>query len=212
MNSPLRGLLGLFLILVFCGIAALVVGYDLYKQGTGTQAEPQQITCRQLQEEGFGDNAHVVVTHFLFSNEYIYEESSSGGRWTKVWIPIVPEDAPDANTFRVVLRSTRHHDMAELNELYEQLEVQGIVSLTHKLGGEERKLLKEGHPHVNLDNVLVLDLGKQHWPPAYGIALAGLGGVVILAAVGIAVSRIAQARRESHPPAVEQTDRFGPPE
>lgn len=106
---------------LLCSFCCGGVGIMGYRQGTRTQAQPQELTLQRLAENGFGENAHVLLSDVeLLTDEYVVEEESISGVWKKVWVPLIPADADDRDTFRVVLEADDVSSEESLESLAEQ--------------------------------------------------------------------------------------------
>src|SRR5438067_1043980 len=78
------------LALVIIGGALIVWGGKEALLGTASKATPRQITCAELEAQGPGDNAHVVLTNFMYEPRgtvYAYDKNTN--RWNTVWVPAV---------------------------------------------------------------------------------------------------------------------------
>ena len=58
----------------------------------GTQWEPRRVTLAQLENEGQGDNANVVVTDYTFGPDMVVEQKEGQQGYLTVWAPAYPRD------------------------------------------------------------------------------------------------------------------------
>lgn len=172
--------------LVLCaGIGAFVMAYQEYHLGTKASAEPQKITCRQLADKGPGENLHIILTDFTTPHEVsvVYEQDKyNKDRWTKVWVPLTPNDLPDApHDFRVILQSDKFHREADVTALEKGGEIHGlVVNDVESLGTEEQKLLRREYPATDLSKCWIIqhDRSPKETTDVLLIVLAGVLGLI----------------------------------
>ena len=187
------------LLLIIAGIAMIVIGVQELRLASAAKAEPQVITCEQLAKDGPGDNAHVTLTKFrLHPLSSIYQEKKkrfgkSSGDWVKIWVPAVPAEgaeklgpalmAPAPSDVRVIVKSTQVKNPQDLIALAGREQISGVITnKIESLGRDERKLLQEGCPGVDLDRCYILEQDRK---PADSIKLFGmLGGGLALGLLG----------------------------
>jgi hypothetical protein len=185
------GVVLLLLGLLFVG--ASVVGYI---QGANTKADPQQLTLQQLADNGYGDNAHVLLTDFRFADTFVYEKKDYGDFWEKAWIPLVPADAEeDPASFRVVLETDDVHGDSNIEELAQQPKVQGVIWFFDSLDSETQGLLESDFPETDFAKCLIVkqvELGEKQMPAATSLCCLVPGGLLLL--VGAAITILAARR------------------
>jgi hypothetical protein len=195
--------------LVVLGVGAFLAwsGYQEWKLGSNASETPHVIACAELEASGPGDNVHVVLSDFLLSEQaFVYEARENSTRWDKVWIPAVPlggeyhqqllrfvddegmfvtDDLPLPKSFRIIVKSPRIHTEQELAAVADADTLQGlIVNEVESLGSEERRLLAESYPGIDLDNVYILEHGRQ--PSSKGKSFGFLGSGALLLMFGVA--------------------------
>jgi hypothetical protein len=186
-------------VLVFLGIQEM-------RLAGASKSEPQSITCAQLIKNGVGDNAHVAMGDFYIPNSaFCYEGSKYGSEWKTIWIPAVPTDgeyfkrlqalhkagklgdgpiAPQPHEIRLIIKSTKVKNEAQLNALDSQETIQGmIVNKIDSLGTKERKILAESYRGVDLDSCLILEHGRE--PASAGKSFGMMGGGGLLSVLGV---------------------------
>ena len=166
-----------------------------YLEGRNTQAEPQEISIDQLMSAGFGDNAHVLLTDFAFSEHYVVEEKL-GGSWEKAWCPLLSPNKPIGQPLRVVLATEEVHGEASAVQLRQEPRIQGVVGMFSSLGKDKQKLLEDDFPGTDFDQVFVvrhLELGSTQPPAELGFCCMAPGGLLLI----IAVSLVFYGRRLS---------------
>lgn len=83
-----------FLALVFGGIL-LWLGWVPWCEYLSSEPEPQTLSLRRLQEQGYGNNRHVRVTDFAFCDGHVLADDGGLGKryqlyFKQIWVPIVP--------------------------------------------------------------------------------------------------------------------------
>lgn len=196
-----RIMLGVSVLSLLGGLCCGGAGVIGYRQGLHTKPRPQELTLERLASEGYGDNAHVLITDFeLLTDDYVIEQEAISGKWTKVWVPLSPAGANERGAFRVVLESDDVSNEESLERLAEQEKIQGRVDVNFSLASEERGLLEEGYPDAELDDLLVVEmvpLGHVEPGAGYSLVFAGFGGMLLL----IGVATILVGKRLSRTPA-----------
>jgi hypothetical protein len=160
------------------------------------------MTCAELAETGPRDNAHIELGEFhLCENTYVYEEE--GGKWTTVWVPVVPrngeyhqrilelldervrrEDLPEPKDIRIVARLSGVSSPQDVSRVGRQQTLKGmVVNRISSLGGEEKKLLREGYPGVNFDRCWFFHEGRT--PTKGSTILLALLGALVAALIGL---------------------------
>ena len=54
---------------------------------------PEEISLANLIARGPDGNTNIIVKDFVVCENFAYKPNTTGGRWTKVWVPIVPSSA-----------------------------------------------------------------------------------------------------------------------
>ena len=194
----------LLIIIVLGGMLAWF-GFQEWRLASAASTTPKTITCADLEKNGPGDNAHVVLTDFLLCPSGFVYESSKGNdsNYTKIWIPAVPlhgeymeqlkkladsgkdmAHVPPPTNVRVIVRSSHVHNDGELEKLGDRDTIQGlIVNKVDSLGSKEREILAGQYPGINLDTCWILDEGRS--PKSFGVAGGMIGGGAVLALIGV---------------------------
>jgi hypothetical protein len=179
-------LLGLLL-----GVGLAVYGFKERTLSAAASETPQRLTCAQLGERGYGDNAHVVLTDFAFTVDFVYSEKS--GKWKQVWIPAVPLDGEYAEKVRaaggdptkvpaprpvlVIVTSTDVANQAALSALEEKDELQGLVTnVIDKIDGKTKDLLEKAYGDVS--RAQIFEVGRK--VKGTGLILGMIAGGCIL--------------------------------
>lgn len=189
------------------GAVLLFMGGREFMLARKTEAEPAKISCAALSKDGPGDNAHVVMSDFVFSlSSFVYEEERHSKAYNKIWVPALPLDGPwhqqlkayfamdeaerakvpepVPNDFHVIVVSDEVSSDAALAKLADAPTLQGIVvNEIESLSSEEKKLLKQSYPGVDLDKCWILE-HKREPKGMMTIALFALAG---LGAIGLGI-------------------------
>ena len=121
----------------------------------------------------------------MIKTEGIRGTDRSLWHWAYVWIPAVPSDQPesaDVGQSRVIIGTKNVSDENQLLEFCRRTSFEGlIVNATDSLGGEERKLLNQGLPGIDVGSCYFIREGQKL---AGGLWQAGLlvGGPLVLLA------------------------------
>ena len=189
------------LITTIGGIALAVAGLPMIRMSSKAKSAPQDLTCQQLSEHGYGANAHVRMSDFVPLPNFVYNRDKQSGRWSTVWVPVAsidlcrkflkPDGKPDlkaaesSSEINVVLRSDSVASEAELTTLGDQDTVDGlVVNDISPLGKEEKENLQQNYPSMDLDHCWILQAGRTVNSVRYG-GLGMLAGGLALAALGL---------------------------
>jgi hypothetical protein len=177
----------MFALLVAGGVL-IFVGVQEYQLSKVAKAEPQTITCAQLVAHGPGDNAHLRLTEFEFTDNYVYQEQKRSTDWKASYVPAVPprvKDDPGVRTIKVLVKSTAARNEDQLYALG-QAPIDGVVINTvSSLGRDEKRLLKESYPGVDFDACWIIHADKK--PASRGKLMGLLGGGTGLAVLSAAL-------------------------
>jgi hypothetical protein len=163
--------------MVIVGGVLIFLGVQEYRLSKVARAEPQTITCAGLAAAGPGDNAHVRLTEFEFTENYIYQEKKRSSEWKTSYVPAVPprvKDVPNVRAIKVLIKSNRARNEDELWALSTGPIEGVIVNVIASLGSTERRLLKESYPEIDVDTCWILEAGKK--PATTGSIMGMIGG------------------------------------
>ena len=205
----------LALVLIVLGGASIYFGVQEFMLAGIAKPEPQELTCKQLHDAGYGDNAHVSIDEFCTTDAFVYTaDSSNPSRFLSVFIPLMPTDSDyhlayvnlearfaageeitEADVeaiekladFAIILKTTQLRSQSDVMGFPTPGErLQGlIINRIESLQEEERKLLRSSYPQADFDKVLILEHGRK--PAAGGMLAAylGGGGLLVLVAIGL---------------------------
>ena len=208
--------LGIIVLIVCIGLA--VNGIRESMLGSVVNEQPKALTCWELEQAGYGDNAHITLSDFfLVDHGYVYEApagtpNGANYGYSKVWVPLVSlhsdwyneyfnlidedgyliDDPPPLTDVRVILRTEKAYTEDDVFRLGERETLTGIiVNEIDSIGDEERRLLEETYPYIEFRNCFILD----HERPMPNTGNAGLmigGGVIgTLIGAGLVIAPLA---------------------
>lgn len=144
------------------------------------KSRPQQITCAELIANGPGDNAYVQLSDFVGCAQwFVYEGQGENGPYKKVYLPAVElegawhkqvlallaagktdADVPEPQNVRLLLKLNDMKNPDAVQQVIDQDVVTGmIVNSIEKLESQERRLLRQGYPNLDIDGCCILEIG-----------------------------------------------------
>jgi len=156
------------LIFLVGGGVLCYLGYQEWSLAATANATPEEITLKKLIERGPDGNPNVIITDFVLGNNFV--TSSRRGRWTKVWVPVVPrEDIEElkgegvkVESIRAILCSTKVRTAEEIQTRLNQPKVPGmVINKIASLGSKEKELLKTSYTNVDFDRCLIIEEGRE---------------------------------------------------
>ena len=189
------------IVLIVAGGVLLFMGFREFRMMQAAAAEPQTISCSELEKNGPGDNSHVIMEDFiLLEQAFVYAAATDSNTWTKLYIPALPiggayhmqllsmrdengqlpENTPMPENIGIIVKTEHISGEDELTTLAEADTLQGLVINTIKsLGSEEKRLLEQSYPGVDFEACLIIEHKRQ--PPSMGkVAALGGGGIALL--------------------------------
>jgi len=194
---------------------------------TKASPTPRTISYQQLAAQGYGRNAHIILTDAVPVTEWmVYNGTGDNGPWTRVYFPAIANDNPwieevEAKVqagrnittmpkdIRVLLKFTGVKNVKDLEtKLLAQYERNGgihgtIINEIDSLGAKEKSLLQQGYTSLDVNKVLILEADRTP-SKTKGLALVG-GGIVgvVLGGLWLLTSyrQSRQTRVASIPPA-----------
>lgn len=173
------------------GIAGLVLGAMLlftgfreWQLGAAASAAPEDLTLEALIARGPDGNPNVRISDFMLADNYVYFLDDSGVSWGVVLIPAVPKTLGEQSVHvlnpKVIVKSTRVPSENELKPLRARTRMQGlVVNRIEALGSEEKDLLSQDYPGLDINKCLILEESRQ--PSDFGkVFLMGGGGMALL--------------------------------
>lgn len=182
---PLRYWLMLF---TFGGAGLCAVFWiEEYRLSSRSSQEPEEISLRDLIKRGPGGNPNIILKDFSIFEDYVYQRKLVSGRWTKVWVPIVPTDGDEADAakpaaIRAFLFSADVGNDKEVRQRFDRPQLRGMVNPDAAkpgiLGGG---LIRRSYPGTDPNTCLIIEEGKE---PA-GVLKLVLLGVGFLLGTGL---------------------------
>jgi hypothetical protein len=168
------------LILVIAGIGGAYRTYNEWQVGATATAAARPVTLQELAANAA--NPHVQIRAFDFARKFAYSKRKHDTDFTKVWIPIV---AKGSSEIRVVVRTSKVRNLAELEKFCAQTTLQGlIINDIDSLPAEYAAELRKCYPETDFTKCLIVDEGRQpitlvgdllqHLGIAAGLAFFGL--------------------------------------
>ncbi len=196
------------------GVLLLLVGllcccllwYDS-RANAGVSGTPQVVKLADLMAKGSGGNRHVVVTDFVWGDDYCF--TTKDDRWAWVWLTLRP--AADAGrrpgTMPALFVTSSLHNDKEVQSFCQGQTLQGVVArLRPEPGYWVKAKLWEEEPDLDFSTcVILLDGGpvsSRSAPVAAAFAVVGLAGGGALCAFGVHLWR-----RDSLPPRAQAAPR-----
>ena len=186
-------------------------GLQEYRVSMGTSAEPVQIDLAKVEAGETPTNNHWLIgEHAADYWGCVYEYEEDTKRITHLYYPIISDDNPyfdkleelitkhggpnnipeaeypDVDTFRVLVKTERFKKESAIPDgLSSDDSLQGLViNLIGSMDAEEERLIKQSFPKVNVDDVIILEEGRE--PASMMVSLGMLGGGVLLILAGLA--------------------------
>lgn len=190
------------------GIVLAYFGIQEWRLASAAKAEPQTMTCSELEAKGPGDNAHVSLTKFfLCQQSFVYEaKKNNESHWNKVYVPAVPLDSPYMKTvaemleqnpklqnlppppeIKVLVKSSHVSNHQELENLA-MLGIQGpalnglVTNKIESIGSEEKKILEQNYPGIDFTKCYLIDHDRK--PVQTGALFGMIGGGALLTVIG----------------------------
>jgi len=196
----------LLLVMVIGGAVLGWIGLKEWRLSGAASDKAQSIGCDKLESSGPGANAHVVLKDYLLCTEAFVYKGTKGAteRWTTIWVPAVPAEGeyvrkvrkilenggdpknlPAPTNIKVIVKTNSVHDQQDLSNFDSKTTIEGlIVNKVESLGGEEKRLLKQAYPGIDVDTCYILEEGRM--PKSRGTAGGMMAGGLALIVLGVA--------------------------
>ncbi|HWG46827.1 MAG TPA: hypothetical protein VN688_28955 [Gemmataceae bacterium] len=180
-----------YTLMIFTGMGALACatfGIDGYRTAERSSHEPEEISLRDLIKRGPEGNPNIILTDFSIFEDYVYQKKRLSGKWTKVWVPIIPTDEEtagvDSPAIRAFLFSEDIGSDREVRMRFGRPRLRGMVNPhAPKPGFFGERLLKKSYPGTDPNKCLIIEEGKE---PAstLKLTLLGVGSVLLTGLTG----------------------------
>jgi hypothetical protein len=192
--------------LAVVGIALLYYGIREYNVSAHASKKPQLLSCKELGQDGPGDNKFVsLIKYGLSPGGFVHRGPVGGDHWDCVFVPAFPLDGdyakqhalsillggnpaklPPPDPIHVIIKSTRVHAASDLKLLRLESSLEGlVVNDIDPLTPKEIALLQPVYPKTDFTKCWILEEGRE---PAsaikYLLCLTG-GGICLLLAVAM---------------------------
>lgn len=153
-------------------------------------------------EKILGSNEHDSATEInyayypIISDDHPYNKAVD--KLIEKYGDEIPEGLyPEFREFTVLVKTTRFETLGDVPDFWDFNEsVQGLViNSIGKLDGDERDLLKEMFPYMNIDEVLILEEGRSLSPVGMFILYFGGGFVILALGVLLIIRKILEAKK-----------------
>jgi hypothetical protein len=172
---------------------------------------PQELTLRELIDQGPGKNAHVILKDFRFGQNYVYEEKSRSKTWTKAWVPLIPLDGPigkinlNPTSFQVILKCMNVKSENDLATLALQPTIKGmVINEIDSLGSKEKDHLTKSYPNTNFTRCWIVEPDREPAGPVKLMLFLGGGGGALAAGMLLIILNITRKKRAQRREAEDQ--------
>ena len=154
----------IFWLLCFAGLCAFF-GVRETDLALRSSSEAEQISLRNLISRGPEGNPNIILTDFAIVDEYAVEKKRLSGKWTKVWVPIVPADtSPDTMPLAVhaVIFSDKVENARQVHERFDRPQLRGLIDPQAAEPGLTASIMwKSKFPNLDLKKCIVIVEGKR---------------------------------------------------
>lgn len=186
------------LVLLSVGGVLLFIGQREWRLASLAGSIPQRMTLAELADRGPGNNIFIELSDVCLLPEraIICTVSHNFGpeQWEYVWIPATSRERPgfaNAPPVKVIVGTNSCRDETQLDGFCQKTTLQGlIVNETDSLNKEERKLLNEGLPSVDVASCYLFRVGQKPASRTVQGFLLGGGLLVVLAGMVVGVFRL----------------------
>ncbi len=194
--------------MVVGGAVLAFFGFQEFRVSSGTSSEPLAVNLAQLEAGDVPSNPHLAIgSHYALYGGCIYEfeqskygsgQPSPSSKVTMCYYPIVSQEHPliqaiadesedfDFKNLAVVVKTKRYKTFGALPDdlIAQESSVQGLlINRIDSLDAEEKKLLRESFPSVDVDKVMILQEGRK--PSSIFLSLGMMLGGMVLSLLGI---------------------------
>lgn len=163
-------------------------GVQEYGLSARSSQQPEEISLRDLIKRGREGNPNIILTDFAIFEDYVYEKKITG-RWTKVWVPIIPtnENDPDASkpaAIRAFIFSEEVGSDEEVRRQFDRPKLRGMINPeAAKPGVLGGILIRKSYPGTDPSKSIIIEEGKE---PAgvFKLALYCLGVLLLVGLTG----------------------------
>jgi hypothetical protein len=170
-------------LLCFAGLCAFFAVSETYL-AVHSSSEAEQISLRELIARGPGGNRNVILTDFSIVDEYaVVEKKRFSGKWTKVWVPLIPADTPagaEPIELHAVIFSDKVENARQFQERFDRPQLHGLIDPQSAEPGLTATIMwKSKFPRLDLEKCIVIVEGKSP-ASALKLALLWMGSLLFL--------------------------------
>ncbi len=205
------GISRMLLALLVAGIGAITFGVKHWTLASACQATPQVLTGMELQQQGWGNNANIELTKAATLKCWVScTETTSSRRFqastTKLsaFIPMISLESDYMKYldkfYSVKANEDKDPEMPKefccilkLPDIKDDVDVERVAGLNRyngviinsidSLSSDQKRLLREEFPGVNLSSVAILEYNRIPQSTAKGVSFVAGGGLAVLCAV-----------------------------
>ena len=172
------------LVLIVIGGVVAFMGFEEFKVSSGASAEPVDVELATLEQGGELPNVHARITGHIAvygGSVYEYEQGQNAGgapgvgaKVNHCYYPILSIEHPfiqavasdnenaDFDNFAVIVKTDRFKTVGAIPDGIDAVDsIQGlVVNRITSLDSEEKDLVRQSFPGVNLDKLLILEDGR----------------------------------------------------
>lgn len=167
---------------LFAAVLAGMAWQD-YSNASILLTPPVRTTLKDALSQNAVSRRHVTITDFVFGDGYAYETGAAA--WTSVSVPLFPTDSKNPEEIEAIVCSWDIRNEQQLDELFKQTELTGILSNgPGGIGITRSSLLREANPGMQVNQVWILHY-FQNPPRMEQIRLTAGGSILCFVAGGI---------------------------
>lgn len=169
-------------------VACAAFGAEEYHLSTQSSQEPEEISLRALIKRGPEGNPNIILTDFSLFEEYVYQKKRLSGKWTKVWVPIIPTDGDEdaagkSAAIRAFIYSEDVGSEEEVRQRFDKPGLRGMLNPNAPTPGIISSGLIKRSLGTELSQCLIIEEGRA---PAgvLKLILYSLGCVLLIGLTG----------------------------
>jgi len=181
------------LVLAYWRIGVTAVAFRDRSLAAGASDKPVETALKALIDRGPEGNPYLIISDFDAGDNMVVDEK--GGKWDKVWVPIVPfvrsGKTSSAQSVKALMYSFKIKNQDDLAKVIQKDKIQGmVINKIQGLDSSTRNLLQKSYPKSDVEKIIIFELDRE---PAGSagffikvlIALAPLTAVAVLVWLGI---------------------------
>jgi len=163
-------------------------GFQDFKLGSAADKEPTTMTLTEIHNGKEIENANVILKGYVQSSAFFYLGDIGNGPSTSIqelYAPLLLETTQSEGDFKVLVKTDRFKTLHDAtNGSLPTSEIKGVfINKISSLDSETKDLLKQNYPSKNVDDLLILEEGKEL--ASGGLAAGKMGGGGLLSLLGL---------------------------